>query len=126
MEGQAYVEVDASVVNGGIMPMAIVSGNPEPIYGQESFGVWLRWWYDDETGEGGFTGTGWYFDDNNKINNALCDHFSSVEEFKAMLIKDRPEDLNAYLGNWGSERKSAFFNDNQGTLGQNNCFTFVG
>lgn len=122
-EGQVYVEVDASVVNGGIMPMAMISGNPEPIVGQESFGVWIRWRYDTETGEGGFTGNGWFWDD---TNNALRDSFSSEEEFKAMLMEDKPDDLNIYLGNWGSERKSAFFNDNQRTLGQNNCFTFVG
>lgn len=122
-EGQVYVEVDASVVNGGIMPMAIVSGNPEPIVGQESFGVWIRWRYDTETGEGGFTGNGWFWYD---TNNALRDSFPSEEEFKAMLIREKPENLNAYLGDWGSERKSAFFNDNQRMLGQNNCFTFVG
>lgn len=122
-QGEIYVEVDASSIHGGIMPMAIVSGNPEPIVGQESFGVWLRWWYNDQTGEGGFTGNGWYWGD---VNNALRDSFDSEEAFKVMLVRDKPKDLNGYLGNWGSDRKSAFFNDNQDSLGLNGCFTFVG
>lgn len=122
-EGQVYVEVDASVVNGGVMPMAIVSGNPEPVYGQESFGVWLRWWYDDQTGEGGFTGSGWYLDD---TNNALTDFFTREGDFKAMLMRDKPQDLNFYLGSWGSDRKSEFLNKHQKELGANSCFTFVG
>ena len=122
-QGEIYVEVDASVINGGISTMAMVSGNPEPIVGQQSFGVWLRWLYDDTTGDGGFTGSGWYFKDE---NNALLDFFESEEEFKAMLVRDKPKDLNDYLGNWGSDRKSAFFNNNQDSLGLNGCFTFVG
>ena len=121
--GEVYVEVDASVIGGGIMPMAIISGDPEPIVGQESFGVWLRWRYDDATGEGGFTGQGWFWDD---VNNALKDSFNSEEEFKALLVSDKPTDLNKYLGTWGGERKSAFFTANQSKLGQGNCFTFVG
>lgn len=40
-QGQIYVEVDANSVSGGVMPMAIVSGNPEPIFGQEHYGVWI-------------------------------------------------------------------------------------
>lgn len=34
--GEVYAEVEASVVNNGISPMAMVSGNPEPIDGQAS------------------------------------------------------------------------------------------
>ena len=74
-EGQVYVEVDASVVNGGIAPMAMVSGNPEPVDGQAYVVVWIRWRYDDSTGHGGYTGTGWYFNDpNNKsaISSVNC------------------------------------------------------
>lgn len=66
-EGQVYVEVDASVVNGGIAPMAMVSGNPEPVNGQSYLVVWIRWKYDSETGEGGYTGTGWHFDEGLRI-----------------------------------------------------------
>lgn len=121
--GEIYVEVDASVVNGGIMPMGIISGNPEPVAGQESFGVWLRWQYEDTTGEGGFTNSGWYWEDK---NNALRDSFATEEEFKAMLVQDTPKDLDQYLGNWGGDRKSEFFNVNQNSLAANNCFTFYG
>lgn len=122
-EGQVYVEVDASVINGGVMPMAMVSGNPEPVAGQESFGVWLRWRYDDQTGNGGFTGVGWFWNDE---NNVLNDSLMTEEEFKAMLVRETPQNLDAYLGTWGSDRKMAFFDKHQGVLGANKCFSFIG
>ena len=53
--GEVYAEVEASVVNNGISPMAMVSGNPEPIDGQAYVVVWIRWRYDDSTGAGGYT-----------------------------------------------------------------------
>lgn len=121
--GEVYVEVDASVIGGSIMPMATISGNPQPIVGQESFGVWLRWRYDSETGEGGFTGQGWFWGDD---NNALTKFFGSEDDFKDWLVKNRPENLDYYLGTWGGAEKSAFFTANQSKLGQGNCFTFVG
>lgn len=49
-QGEIYVEVDANSINGGIMPMAVVSGNPEPIDGQAMVVVWIRWKYDDTNG----------------------------------------------------------------------------
>lgn len=121
--GEVYVEVDASVIGGGIMPMATISGKPEPVDGEETFVVWLRWRYDDTTGDGGFTGQGWFWED---VNNALKDYFATEEEFKALLVKNKPGDLDDYLGNWDVTRKSAFFTANQSKLGQGNCFTFVG
>lgn len=120
-EGQVYVEVDGSAVSGGIMPMAIVSGNPEPVAGQESFGVWLRWRYDDETGDGGFTGTGWYFDD---IYNAINKKYSTEQEFKKYLVETKPKDLDDVLGIWDPTDKGRFFTKNQSALGANNCFSF--
>lgn len=125
-QGEMYVEVDASVINGGIAPMAMVSGNPEPVVGQESFGVWLRWQYDDATGEGGFTGQSWFWND---PNNPLSESFpgnTGLQDFKNMLVQDKPQNLDQYLGNWGSERKAAFFNQHQDDLGVGGCFSFVG
>lgn len=120
-EGEVYVEVDASVVNGGIMPMAIVSGNPEPVAGQETFGVWLRWRYDSETGEGGFTGGGWFFSD---IYNAINKKFSTEQEFKEYLVQFNPQNLDDILGEWDPVDKGKFFTNNQSALGANNCFFF--
>lgn len=120
-EGEIYVEVDASVVGGGIMPMAMISGNPEPVAGQESFGVWLRWRYDDTTGDGGFTGTGWYFDD---IYNAINKVYATEQEFKDYLVENTPENLDDVLGAWDPTDKGRFFTNNQSALGSNNCFSF--
>ena len=119
--GEVYVEVDASVVGGAIMPMAVISGNPEPVAGQETFGVWLRWRYDDKTGEGGFTGTGWYFDN---IYNAINKRFQTEQEFKDYLVQTKPENLDEVLGSWGPTDKGRFFTENQSDLGANNCFWF--
>lgn len=122
-EGQVYAEVDASVVNGGIMPMAIVSGNPEPVDGQSYVVVWIRWKYDDVTGEGGYTGTGWYFDD---ANNNIGSHYSTEAEFKSWLTTSKPTDLDSVLGNWPAENKAAFLNDHLGTLENGGCVYFTG
>lgn len=119
--GEVYVEVDASVVGGGIMPMAVISGNPEPVAGQETFGVWLRWQYDDQTGEGGFTGTGWYFDN---IYNAINKSFQTEQEFKDYLVRNKPENLDEVLDIWDPTDKGRFFTENQSALGANNCFWF--
>lgn len=119
--GEVYVEVDASVIGGGIMPMAVISGNPEPVAGQESFGVWLRWRYDEATGEGGFTGTGWHFDD---IYNEINKKYETEEEFKKHLVNNRPHELDDVLGTWDPVEKGRFFTNNQNVLGANNCFSF--
>ena len=121
--GEVYVEVDASVIGGGIMPMAMVSGNPEPMGGQEAFGVWIRWKYDTGTGAGGFTGTGWYVDD---PNNPIKERYETEEDFKKYLVEIQPSDLDDVLGNWGSDKKAAFFNANQAALGAGGCLHFVG
>lgn len=121
-EGQVYVEVDASVVNGGIMPMAIVSGNPEPVDGQSYVVVWIRWKYDDATGEGGYTGTGWYFDDS---DNNLQKHYSTEEGFKAWLTSEKPADLDEVLSDWPASNKANFFNKHNGQLGASGCLYFT-
>ena len=120
-QGEIYVEVDASAINGGISTMAMVSGNPEPVAGQESFGVWLRWRYDSETGEGGFTGGGWYFDD---IYNAINKEFGTEQEFKDYLVQNTPSNLDDVLGTWDPVDKGRFFTNNQSALGANKCFFF--
>lgn len=105
MEGEIYTEVDASVLNPGISTMAMVSGSPEPPEGEGLVVVWYRWRYDEEDGSGGFTGKDWYFDD---PNNPLNDHFTTEQDFKDYLVSDRPQNLDAYLGNWSAESKQLF------------------
>lgn len=104
--GEVYAEVEASVVNNGISPMAMVSGNPEPIDGQAYVVVWIRWRYDDTTGYGGYTGTGWYFYD---PNNGLNDHFTE-QEFYTYLTENKPNTLDDYIGgtNWSAEKNRHF------------------
>lgn len=119
-EGQVYVEVDASVVNGGIAPMAMVSGNPTPVDGQAYVVVWIRWRYDDMTGEGGYTGTGWYFDDK---NNGLQD-YGSEENFKNYLATKHPQDLD-FLSEWDAAEKATFLNAHLGALEEHGCVYFA-
>lgn len=121
--GEVYVEVDASVIGGGIMPMAIISGGrPESVSGGETFGAWLLWRYDEQTGEGGFTGTGWYYDDpNNPISN-----YDSEEAFKEYLREEKPPNLDFVLRDWNPAEKGQFYTDHQGELAAKGCFSFVG
>lgn len=121
-EGQVYVEVDASVVNGGIAPMAIVSGKPEPVDGSSVVVVWIRWRYDSGTGEGGYTGTGWYFDD--EYNN-IAKHYNSEAEFKHWLTTTNPPDLGSVLDNWPAENKANFLNKHLGVLQDGGCLYFT-
>lgn len=122
-QGEVYVEVDASVVNGGIAPMAIVSSNPEPEEGQTYVVVWIRWRYDDETGEGGYTGKSWYFEDSNnylKIGSGC----TKETEFKKWLVLNSPQNLDNILSSWPAEMKSAFLNTYTGDLWANNCLYY--
>ena len=119
--GEVYAQVDASVVNGGIAPMAIVSGNPTPVDGQAYVVVWIRWRYDDTTGEGGYTGTGWHFDD---PNNGL-QSYGSEEDFKNFLTTNNPQDLDSILSKWDATEKAAFLNTHLGVLEANDCVYFT-
>lgn len=121
-EGQVYVEVDASVVNGGIAPMAIVSGSPEPVDGQSVVVVWIRWRYDSGTGEGGYTGTGWYFTD---PNNGL-QSYGSEENFKKYLVENEITSFDDILSNWEPEEKAAFLNAHLSDLEAGGCLYFTG
>ena len=120
--GETYIEVDASVVNGGIAPMAMISGNPEQMDGAGYIIVWIRWRYDNVTGEGGYTGTGWYFDDpDNNINK----YYEREEDFKNYLTTVKPNDLNDVMSDWDAEKKAAFLNKHIGMLQANHCVYFT-
>lgn len=121
-EGQVYVEVDASVVNGGIAPMAMVSGNPTPVDGQSYVVVWIRWEYDDTDGSGGYTGTGWYHDD---LNNNIAKHYPDEKDFKKWLMDEKPRDLDSVLGDWSADDKAAFLNKHLDQLEAGNCVYFT-
>lgn len=119
--GEVYAQIDASVVNGGIAPMAIVSGNPTPVDGQAYVVVWIRWRYDDATGDGGYTGTGWYFNDS---NNGL-QSYSSEAAFKEWLKDEKPGNLDDVLDKWPADDKAAFLNAHLGELEANDCVYFT-
>lgn len=121
-EGQVYVEVDASVVNGGIAPMAIVSGNPTPVDGSSVVVVWIRWRYDSGTGEGGYTGTGWYFND--EYNN-IAKHYGTEYDFKQWLVGSNPPDLGDVLDDWPAANKANFLNKHLDKLEAGGCLYFT-
>lgn len=119
--GEVYAQVDASVVNGGIAPMAIVSGNPTPVDGQAYVVVWIRWRYDDTSGEGGYTGTGWHFDD---PNNGL-QSYGSETAFKDWLTTETPGNLDKVLEEWSAADKAAFLNAHLNELEEHGCVYFA-
>lgn len=116
--GEVYAQVDASVVNSGIAPMGIVSGNQEPESGQQVTIVWIRWWYDDTTGDGGYTGQGWFFNDSNNVIGSGSE-YATEEEFKAWLVENQPESLDNLLGQWDAEKKLAFMTTHWDRLSAN-------
>ena len=118
--GEVYAQVDASVVNGGIAPMAIVSGNPTPVDGQAYVVVWIRWRYDDTTGNGGYTGTSWYFTDS---NNGL-QSYDSEAAFKDYLTSGSP-DLDSILSKWDAAEKATFLNTHMDALVASDCVYFA-
>lgn len=119
--GEVYAQVDASVVNGGIAPMAMVSGNPTPVDGQAYVVVWIRWRYDDMSGEGGYTGTGWHFDD---PNNGL-QSYGTEDDFKEFLKNKQPNDFDDILEGWDATAKAAFLNTHLSELEANGCLYFT-
>ena len=121
MEGEIYTEVDASVLNPGISTMAIISGNPTPVDGQAYVVVWIRWRYNSETGEGGYTGTGWHFDD---PNNGL-QSFGTVEIFQDWLTKNGPTNFDEILSEWNAVEKAAFLNNHLSELEAGGCLYFT-
>lgn len=121
VSGEVYAEVEASVVNNGINPMAIVSGNPTPVDGQAVVVVWIRWKYDTATGGGGYTGTGWHFDD---LNNGL-QSYGSEAAFKAWLVENKPSKLDEVLGKWDPAEKAAFLNAHLSDLEAYGCLYFT-
>lgn len=122
MEGRIYTEVDASVLNPGISTMALVSGNPTPVDGQAYVVVWIRWMYDDASGIGGFTNTGWYFED---PNNVLSKQFESEDAFKQWLVTNKPSDLDDQLQSWNATDKATFLNTNLSALEAGGCLYFT-
>ncbi len=120
--GEVYAEVNASALNPGISTMALVSGNPEPVDGQSYVVVWIRWRYDDSTGNGGYTNTGWYFDD---PNNNIKKHYSTEQDFKNWLMQEKPKDLETVLGDWEASNKAVFLTENIDTLSAGGCIYFT-
>lgn len=119
MEGEIYTEVDASVLNPGISTMAMVSGDSEPPEGVTPVYIWIRWRYDDVTGEGGFTGSGWYIGD---PNNVLSEHYSTEEAYITDLLANGKPWLDNLLQSWDESKKILFFVNNQAALGAGSCF----
>ena len=120
--GEVYAQVDASVVNGGIAPMAMVSGNPTPVDGQAYVVVWIRWRYDDSTGYGGYTSQGWFFDD---PNNNIKKHYTTEDDFIHWLKTSKPTNLDSVLNDWSATDKAAFLNSHLSQLEAGGCLYFT-
>lgn len=102
--------------------MAMVSGEPEPVDGTAYVVVWIRWQYNDGTGDGGYTGTGWYFDDS---DNNIKNHYPTEQEFRNWLISETPKDLDSVLGDWQASNKAAFLNKYMTELDAGGCLYFT-
>lgn len=120
IQGETYVSVDANALNFGISPMNI-SGHTEPDpSGSTSVNLEVRWTYEEGTGNGGFTGVGWFWSDPNNILNKQS--WTTEEEFKKWLSGgDRTTELDAIFSGWDASNKATFMTNNQGALGGGGC-----
>ena len=118
--GEIYAEVNASVVNNGIMTLA-TSGEIGEEGDAGTVVVWLHWRYDET--DAGFTGKNWYWDDSLnplKTNWSLYkpEGYGDTEsEFNRWLRETNPNDLDTFLGDWYSVNKASFCTNHNATLG---------
>lgn len=125
-----YVEVDANVVDGGIMTLAGTGG---AIDGQGGF--WLYWSIDAgfQNGAVGWdklepyiSQTGWpsfATGDNAPKDEFGQNYDTGYTGFYRYLTNVRPSNLDSILGNWST--KSVFINEYMGNLVTNSCFRLV-
>lgn len=113
--GQIYVEVDASVANGGIMTLQ-ASGDG----GGEAGSYWINW-----DPNNGFVGTGWKSAwesphvplKENWIANPAEGYDTTYDEFVRYVITSGTQDLSTWLGNsWTNDMKIAFMQDVTGVV----------
>lgn len=118
VQGETYASVDANALDFGVSPMNISGVTPG--YGDTTFvQVGLAWTYDQADGSGGFTGTGWYWNDNHNILSS-SGNWNSEDEFKQWLMQgDQTDALNNLFSQW--DTKANFIINNQRSLGVGGC-----
>ena len=127
--GQIYTTIDARTVNSGISTLATSGEIPGGDEGVVGLMAWVTWVYDD-SGNGGYTSKGWFWDDPNNdlklnwekyvsgaIDSTGMSYDNTEAGFKRWLADTRPDDLNLLLGDWDLQRKETFVNSNMHTLG---------
>lgn len=128
--GRVYTPIDAQVVNSGIMTLSTSGEIPGGDEGAVGLMAWITWVYDD-SGNGGYTNHGWFWNDS---NNDLVRNWASYSTgtndpdtnlpyasdesgYKKWLVDTQPQTLDLLLGGWDLSRKEAFVNSNMGILG---------
>lgn len=110
-EGAVYVDVTGNSVDYGIATLN-TSGDDNPGTGETSDRYWLHWSY-DATGNGGFSGQSWYWNDSrNYLDNAWNDwriqngysdlKYEKEDGFKLYLAEVHPENLDHLFSIWSS------------------------
>lgn len=118
--GETYVSVDASAVSVGISPMTDISGVTPPYDGGVVVTLQVSWTYDPLSGEGGFSGRGWFWNDSNNILNEQI--WGAEGDFKNWLREgDKTEELNDIFRRWPADEKATFMTANQSSLGAGDC-----
>ena len=128
--GQIYVEVDASVVNGGIATLS-TSGNIGD--GSTDGRYWLLWSYSvigDTYQSGGFTGIDWYWDGAyNYIQEGWNASGLGEQGYDGFIkyLTENPNlsNLDKILGDWSDDQKAHFLELHKGEPGFSSCYTFL-
>ena len=104
--GQVYVEIDASVVNNGIMLLEASGG------GQEGVTSWINWNSEGYMGIGWFWRetpiTSWWESNYNNPAYVKGDYTSDEQGLSDWIASERIENLTDALGNWDNDAKNDF------------------
>ena len=101
--GDSSVEVYSAVEGGSIDPSnsTQISG---PLVDDETVitgGIRFSWSYDPTTGAGGFTGVGWFANDNT-TPIGYSSYYNNEEALEAALVNGSLQNLNAIFNAWQS------------------------
>lgn len=133
--GESYASVDASVVNSGIMPLAISGDTGDPTGGETQVPVTIHWMFDGEANKSGITGVGWFDTDpvspfyNSELTTEGAVHNKLIE----IYTQDKKEEdvkqyVDSVMAGWVAENKGAFLEKYLGIVGtvyDGGCVSFT-
>ena len=133
--GESYASVDASVVNSGIMPLAISGDTGDPTGGETQVPVTIHWMFDGEIQKSGITGVGWFDTDpvSPFYNKGLTTEGAVHNKLIDIYTKNKNEEevkqyVDSVMAEWAANDKGAFLEKYLSTVGttyEGGCVSFT-